>query len=163
MHLDFEPTIIFDPTPVAEPLNSEPLNSEPAEESLDLLDLAPARLYEAQTPPLPARRRSLWQQTQHAFAIRDGRNFKGQYAHRVSGSKASIAREATINKLTRYYMKDGMQTKAHGKVLEALSNLYEIMLARPDHELIMRLGGYSPAVGHLIYAAFMHNPNTLLS
>lgn len=52
--------------------------------------------------------------------------------------------------------------RAHGQVLEALSNLYEIMLAKPDHELIMRLGGYSPAVGHLIYAAFMHNPNNLL-
>lgn len=60
-------------------------------------------------------------------------------------------------------MKEGLHTKAQGRVLEALSNLYEIMLARPDHELIMRLGGYSPAVGHLIYATFMHNPNNLLS
>ena len=60
-------------------------------------------------------------------------------------------------------MKDGLQTKAQGRALEALSNLYEIMLAKPDHERIMQLGGYSPAVGHLIYAAFMHNPNNLLS
>ena len=59
-------------------------------------------------------------------------------------------------------MKEGLHAKAQGQALEALANLYEIMLNRPDHDLIMRLGGYSPAVGHLIYAAFMHNPNNLL-
>lgn len=121
------------------------------------------RLRVAQTPPAPARQRSLWQQTQQAMAIREGHTFKGEYARRVGAARANLAKEGAFNKLVRYYMKEGMHSKAQGQALEALANLYEIMLARPDHELIMRLGGYSPAVGHLIYAAFMHNPNNLMS
>lgn len=121
------------------------------------------RVLRAQTPPAPARRRSLWQQTQQAVVIRESHTFKGEYARRVGGARANLAKEGAFNKLTRYYMKEGMHTKAQGHALEALANLYEIMLGNPDHDLIMRLGGYSPAVGHLIYAAFMHNPNNLLS
>ena len=121
------------------------------------------RVVTAQTPPALARQRSLWQQTQQALVIRESHTFKGEYARRVGAAKATLTKEAALNKLVRYYMKEGMHTKAQGQVLEALANLYEIMLGKPDHDLIMRLGGYSPAVGHLIYAASMHNPNNLLS
>lgn len=96
------------------------------------------------------------------MVIRENHAFKGEYARRVGASRATLTKEAPFNKLVRYYMKEGLHAKAQGQVLEALANLYEIMLNRPDHDLIMRLGGYSPAVGHLIYAAFMHNPNNLL-
>lgn len=115
-----------------------------------------------QTPPPIALLRAQKQQMRRALAIREGNNFKGQYAHKTSLARASIAKEGPLNKLARYYMQGGHQAKAQGQVLEALANLYDIMLSRPNHELILRLGGYSPVVGHLIYATLMHNPNTLL-
>lgn len=117
----------------------------------------------AQTPPLLAQRRSRRQQVHRALLLRDGDNYKGQFAHRVGGARSGISRETPFNKLVRYYIQGGMHAKAQRQILEALQNLYEIMLARPDHELIMRLGGYSPAVGHLIYTTAMHNPNNLLA
>lgn len=115
-----------------------------------------------QTPPPLALLRAQKQQMKRALAIREGNNFKGQYAHKTSLARASIAKEGPLNKLARYYMQGGNQAKAQGQVLEALANLYDIMLRRPNHELILKLGGYSPVVGHLIYATLMHNPNTLL-
>lgn len=115
-----------------------------------------------QTPPPVALLRAQKQQMRRALAIREGNNFKGQYAHKTSLARVSIAKEGPLNKLARYYMQGGHQAKAQGQVLEVLANLYDIMLSRPNHELILRLGGYSPVVGHLIYATLMHNPNTLL-
>lgn len=116
-----------------------------------------------QTPPPVALLRTQKQQMRRGLAIREGNNFKGQYAHKTSLARVSIAKEGSLNKLARYYMQGGHQAKAQGQVLEALANLYDIMLSRPNHELILRLGGYSPVVGHLIYATLMHNPNTLLN
>ena len=145
-------------------LPNAPIQPQLADFEIELLDSDSCpRPITGQTPPAPARRRSLWQQTQQAMVIRESQTFKGEYARRVGASRANLAKESPFNKLVRYYMKEGMHAKAQGQVLEALANLYEIMLSRPDHELIMRLGGYSPAVGHLIYAVFMHNPNNLLS
>lgn len=115
-----------------------------------------------QTPPPIALLRAQKQQMKRALGIREGNNFKGQYAHKTSLARVSIAKEGPLNKLARYYMQGGHHAKAQGQVLEALANLYDIMLRRPNHELILRLGGYSPVVGHLIYATLMHNPNTLL-
>lgn len=115
-----------------------------------------------QTPPPLARRSSQTAQTRLALTIRSSTDFKGQYARKISPARVSITREGALNKLIRYYTKEGMHAKAQGQVLGALSELYKIALAKPDHGLIMRLGGYSPAVGHLIHATLMHNPNVLL-
>lgn len=121
------------------------------------------RQFIAQTTPPVARRSSRLARARQADLIRFGIDYKGQYARRTSSARVSITREGPLNKLIRYYTKEGLHTKAQGQVLSALSELYQVMLERPDHELIMRLGGYSPAVGHLIHATFMHNPNTLLA
>lgn len=116
----------------------------------------------AQTPPPLARDSSLRAHIRCADRIRFGIDYKGQYARKTSAARVSISREAPLNKLIRYYTKEGMHAKAQTQVLGAMGELYEIALAKPDHELIMRLGGYSPAVGHLIHATLLHNPNLLL-
>lgn len=89
-------------------------------------------------------------------------NFKGQYTHKKRAQLPPF-KDMPLNKLVRYFMRQGRHQTAYKHCLKAFSALYTIILKDASLQTFDRLGGYSPVAGEFLQSNRFYNPNTLVS
>ena len=71
-------------------------------------------------------------------------------------------KDMPLNKLVRYFMRQGRHQTTYKYCLKAFSELYGILLRDSSLATFDRLGGYSPVAGEFLQSQRFYNPNALI-
>jgi hypothetical protein len=89
------------------------------------------------------------------------KNFKGCFTQKNTRALTPF-RDTPLNKLVRYYMKQGRHLTSYKACLKAFRELYFILSQNLSLQTFDQLGGYSPLAGEFLQTNRFFNPQAVV-